>query len=73
MEKDEIVASFFINISQVRYQLMIIGVIIDDDDLIQIVVDGLPYSWDTFLVDVNGQEVQPNFERSCQDFLQEEG
>ena len=33
-EKDEYVASFFTKISQVRDQVMSIGLIIDDDDLI---------------------------------------
>ena len=55
MEKDTVVAYFFVKISQVRYQLIRIGVVVDDDDLIQIVVDGLPSLWETFLVDVNGR------------------
>ena len=69
MEKDEIVASFFTNVSQVREQLTSIGVVMDEDDLIQTLFYGLPSSWETFLVVVNGQEVQPNFERLCDDYL----
>ena len=48
MEKDEGVASFFTKISQVRDQLLAIGVKVDDDDLVQTAVDGLPSSWETF-------------------------
>ena len=73
MENDEVVASFFTKISQVRDQLTSIGVVVDDDDLTQTVVDGLLSSWKTFLVVVNGREVQPNFERLRHDCLQEKG
>ena len=52
---------------------MVIGVTVDDDDLVQIVVDGLPSSWETFLSAVNGCEDQPYFERLWHDCLQEEG
>jgi hypothetical protein len=38
---------------------------VDDDDLVQIAVDGLLEPWGTFLTSVNGREVQPNFERLC--------
>ena len=72
MEKDEVVASFFIKISQVRDQLTSIGVVVDDDYLIQTIVDGLPYTWETFLVVFNGREVQRKFERLWHECLQEE-
>jgi hypothetical protein len=49
MDKDDIVASFFTKISQIRDPLLLIGVPVDDDDLVQIVVDGLPPSWEVFL------------------------
>jgi hypothetical protein len=67
------VASFFKNISHIRDQLVVIGVIFEDDDLVQIVFDGLPPSWETFLVGVNARENQPDFERSWHDCLKEEG
>ena len=73
LEKGEGVAYFFTYISQVRDQLLAIGVTVDDDDLVQTVVDGLPSSWETFLSIVNGCEVQPNFEILWNDCLQEEG
>ena len=49
MEKYVVVASFFTNISQVKYQLAIIGVVIDEDELIQTTMDGIPSSWENFL------------------------
>jgi hypothetical protein len=73
MGKDESISAFFSKIAQTRDQLAAIGVAVDDDDLVQIAVDGLPNSWETFLSSVNGREVQPNFERLWNDFLKEEG
>jgi hypothetical protein len=73
MEKDESVAYFFTKISQLRDQLVVIGIKVDDDDLVQSIVDGLPSSWETFLARINARENQPNFERLWHDWLQEEG
>jgi hypothetical protein len=65
--------SFFSKIAQTRDQIATIGVAVDDDDLVQTAIDGLPDSWETFLSLVNGREVQPNFERLWHDILEEEG
>ena len=73
MEKDETVASFFTNISQVKDQLASIDVETYEDDLLQTDIDGLLASWETFLVAVNGREEHPNFERLWHDYIQEEG
>ena len=53
VEKNEIVASFFTNISHVRDEITSIGVVVDEDDLIQTIVDGIPSSWHTFIVVFN--------------------
>ena len=52
---------------------MAIGDKVEDDDLVQTIFVGLPASWETFLVLVNGREVLPNFERLWHDCLKEEG
>ena len=44
LNKDEGVGSFFTKIAQVRDQLIVISVVVDDDDLVQTMVDGLPSS-----------------------------
>ena len=44
LNKDEGVGSFFMKIAQVRDQLIAIGIFVDDEDLVQTVVDGLPIS-----------------------------
>ena len=54
LNKDESVGSFFTKIAQVRDQLIVIGITVDDDDLVQTVVDGLPSSWETLMASVSG-------------------
>lgn len=73
MEKDDMVSSFLTNISQIRDQLISIGVNVDGDDIVQIVVDGIPSSSETFFFGVNVLENQPIFERLWHNCLQEEG
>jgi hypothetical protein len=73
MGKDEYISAFFSKIARTRDQLTTTGIAMDDDDLVQIAVDGLPDSWETFLSSVNRREVQPNFERLWHDCLEEEG
>ena len=72
MEKDEFVNSFFTNISQLKYQLLAIGVSVEYDDLVQIVFGGLTSTWESYLVAVNGCEAKPTFEILWYDCLQEE-
>ena len=72
MEKGESMASFCSRIAQIRDQLLVIGVTVDDHDLVQAIFDSFPSSWETFLSSVRGREIQPMFERLWHDFLQEE-
>ena len=71
MGRDETVDSFFTNISQVKDQLKSIDVETDEYGLLQTSIDGIPASWETFLVAVNGREEKTNFELLCHDCIQE--
>jgi hypothetical protein len=51
---------------------LVTGVTVDDDDLVQSIFDGLPYSWETFLSSASEREIHPTFEMLWHDFLQEE-
>jgi hypothetical protein len=73
MGKDETIVVFFSKIAQTRDQLTSIGVVVDDDDLVQIAGDGLLDSWEIFLASVNEREAQPNFKRLWHDCIGEEG
>jgi hypothetical protein len=72
MEKGESIASFCSRIAQIRDHLLVTGLTVDDADLVQAIFDGLPSSWETFLSNVSGREIQPTFERLWHDCLQEE-
>jgi hypothetical protein len=72
MEKGESVASFCSRIAQIRDQILVTGVTMDDDDLVHAIFYGLPSSWETFLSSVSGREIQTMFERLWHDCLQEE-
>jgi hypothetical protein len=72
MEKGESIVSFYSKITQIRDQFLVIGVTVDDDDLVQAIFDGLPSSWEAFLSSVGGREIQLTFERLWHDCLQEE-
>jgi hypothetical protein len=72
MGKDETIVVFFSKIVQTRDQLTSIGVVVDDDDLVQTAGDGLPDSWEIFLASINEKEAQPNFKRLWHDCLGEE-
>jgi hypothetical protein len=69
MGKGKSVACFYSRIAQIRDHLLVIGVTVDDDDLVQAIFDVLPSSWETFLSSVSGREIQPTFERLWNDFL----
>ena len=64
MNKDEGVGPFFTKIAQVRDLLTTIGIIVDDDDLVQTTVDGLPNSWETFLASVSDVKISQTL-RDC--------
>jgi hypothetical protein len=72
MEKGELVASLHSRIAQIRDHLLVTGVTVHDDDLVQAIFYGLPPSRETFLSSVSGREIQLMFERLWHDCLQEE-
>ena len=73
MEKGDSVEAFCSKIAQIRDQLRVTGVTIDDDDLVQAIYDGLPpSSWESFLSSITGRSSQPTFESLWHDCLEEE-
>jgi hypothetical protein len=72
IEKGESMASFRSRIAQIRDHLLVTGVTVDDDDLVQAIFYNLPSSWETFLSSVSGRDIQPMFERLWPNCLQED-
>jgi hypothetical protein len=72
MNDDDNIASYFVRISQLRDQLQAIEEIISEKELINIVLNGLPKTWDAFFVSMNTRKEYPTFEELWTCCAQEE-
>jgi hypothetical protein len=72
MTKDDIVVTFFMNISEIRDQLGDIGETISDRELVMTTLNSLPRHWEPFLQSINGRLDLPGFDRLWKDWTQEE-
>jgi hypothetical protein len=59
---DDIITSYSVRISQLRDQLQVIEEIISDKELVNIVINGLPKAWDTFVAIMNTIKEYATFE-----------
>jgi hypothetical protein len=62
MNDDDSITSYFVRISQLRYQLQSIEEIISEKELVNIVLNGLPKTWDAFSTSMNTRKEYPTFE-----------
>jgi hypothetical protein len=62
MNDDDSITSYFVRISQLRDQLQSIEEIISDKELVNIVLNGLPKTWDAFSASMNKRKEYPTFE-----------
>jgi hypothetical protein len=62
MNDDDIITSYFVRISQLIYQLQVIEDIILEKELVNIVLNGLPKTWDAFAASMNTRKDYPTFE-----------
>jgi hypothetical protein len=62
MNDDESIKSYFVKMSQLRDQLQAIEEIISDKKLVNIVLNGLPKTWDAFAARMNTRKEYPTFE-----------
>jgi hypothetical protein len=62
MNDDDNITSYFVRISQLRYQLQAIEEIISDTELVNIVLNGLPKTWDALAISMNTRKEYPTFE-----------
>ena len=72
MEKGELVGEYCLKIKQIRDQFAVLKVKVDDDDFVQVIYDGLPTSWNTFLSSLNRRKEEPLFETLLHDCIEEE-
>jgi hypothetical protein len=62
MNDDENITSYFVRISQLRDQPKSIEEIISENALVNIVLNGLPNTWDAFVASMNTRKEYPAFE-----------
>jgi hypothetical protein len=72
MNDDDNIKSYFVRISQLRYQLKSIEEIISEKELVNIVLNGLPKTWDAFSTSMNTRKEYPTFEELWTCCAQEE-
>ena len=59
---DDSITSYFVRISQLRDQLKSIEEIISEKELVNIVLNGLPKTWDAFAASMNTSKEYPTSE-----------
>jgi hypothetical protein len=69
---DDNITSYFVRISQLRDQLQAIEEIISEKELVNIVLNGLPKTWDTFVASMNTRKEYSTFEELWTCCAQEE-
>jgi hypothetical protein len=62
MNDDDNIISYFVRISQLRDQIQAIEEIISEKELVNIVLNGLPKTWDEFVASINTRKDYPTFE-----------
>jgi hypothetical protein len=72
MNDDDNITSYFVKISQLRDQLQAIEEIISEKELVNIVHNGLPKTWDAFSASMNTRKEYPTFEELWTCCAQEE-
>jgi hypothetical protein len=72
MNDDDSITSYFVRISQLRDQLQAIEEITPEKELVNIVLNGLPKTWDAFSTSMNTRKEYPTFEELLTCCAQEE-
>jgi hypothetical protein len=72
MNDDDSITSYFVRISQLRDQLQAIEEITSETELVNIVLNGLPKTWDAFATSMNTRKEYPTFEELWTCCAQEE-
>lgn len=73
MTRANTIATCFMKISQLKYQLIAIGETIDDEELVSVTLNGLPISQEPFIQGISARDNQPSFDQLWIDCVQEEG
>jgi hypothetical protein len=72
MEKGDSIPKYLTKFFQCKDELVSVGIIVIDDDLVSSALLGFPKSWHSYQDSVNGREKLPDWERLWSDLVQEE-
>jgi hypothetical protein len=72
MNEDDNITPYFVRISQLRYKIQFIEEITSEKELVNIVLNGLPKTWDAFSPSMNTRKEYPTFEELWTCCAQEE-
>ena len=72
MEKGDSIAKYLTKFTQCRDELGSVGVTVEDEDMVDLDLLGLPKAWHAYQDSVNGREKLPGWERLWSDLVQEE-
>jgi hypothetical protein len=72
MKEDDNITSYFVRISQLRDQLQAIEEITSEKELVNVVLNGIPKTWDAFAASMNTRKEYPTFEELWTCCAQEE-
>ena len=72
MTNDDIMASYFVRISQLRDQIKAIEDIVSEQELVNTTLSGLTRSWDAFAAGISSWKEAPSFEQLWTSCAQEE-
>jgi hypothetical protein len=62
MNNDDIITSYFVRIAQLRDKIQATEEIISEKELVNIILNGLPKTWDAFSASMNTRKEYPTFE-----------
>ena len=69
MEKGESIAKYLTKFTQCRDELGSVGVTVEDEDMVDLALLGLPKAWHSYQDSVNGREKLPGWERLWADLM----
>jgi hypothetical protein len=72
MGKEESVSSYLTRVAQVKDELVVVGEVITDSELVRIALNGFTKEWEVFVKCVVGREHLPDWSRLWDDFTQKE-
>eukprot|EP00253_Pinus_taeda_P032786 PITA_32786 len=71
-ERDETISTYLTKLITFRDEIASVGVMTSDEDMVRLVLLGLPKSWHSYQDSVNGRKKLPDWEQLWSDLMQEE-